>query len=157
MAETKSESRLRRWLSPEPLSQSPAYVTTMASRGMQVPTYAYALNNPMTYVDPNGLDVINNNDRPVWVKPEDGPWGMLPAHSRWPGSPDGVIGPDGDVLAVSGKPWLPDNEVTIWPDGKPRCTGGACFLLPSKPWPGFRPDWQPGENEPLLPGTSPCK
>jgi RHS repeat-associated protein len=43
------------WLSPEPLSQSPAYVTTMASRGMQVPAYAYALNNPLFWVDPTGL------------------------------------------------------------------------------------------------------
>lgn len=44
------------YLSPEPLLQSPGYMTTMASRGMQVPTYAYAANNPLRYVDRDGLD-----------------------------------------------------------------------------------------------------
>lgn len=28
----------------------------MAQRGMSVPTYAYALNNPLGYTDPSGLD-----------------------------------------------------------------------------------------------------
>jgi hypothetical protein len=45
-----------RYLSPEPLLQSPAYVRRMAQTGMSVPTYTYALNNPLRYVDRNGLD-----------------------------------------------------------------------------------------------------
>lgn len=47
-----------RYLSPEPLLQSPGYVRTMAARGMQVPTYAYAENNPLMYVDIDGLGVV---------------------------------------------------------------------------------------------------
>lgn len=46
-----------RYLSPEPLLQSPAYISTMASSGFSVPTYAYAANNPLRYVDPNGLEI----------------------------------------------------------------------------------------------------
>jgi RHS repeat-associated protein len=44
-----------RYLSPEPLLQSPAYVRHMAESGLSVPTYAYALNNPLRYVDVDGL------------------------------------------------------------------------------------------------------
>ncbi|MCC6337137.1 MAG: hypothetical protein IT380_24480, partial [Myxococcales bacterium] len=43
-----------RYLSPEPLLQSPLYVRHMAQAGLQVPTYAYAANNPLMYVDPDG-------------------------------------------------------------------------------------------------------
>lgn len=35
------------YLSPEPMLQSPAYIAAMAWQGMPVPTYAYALNNPL--------------------------------------------------------------------------------------------------------------
>lgn len=45
-----------RYLSPEPLLQSPRYVKKMAKRGMSVPTYAYAANNPLRYGDSTGLE-----------------------------------------------------------------------------------------------------
>ncbi|GMU62984.1 MAG: hypothetical protein AMXMBFR34_47470 [Myxococcaceae bacterium] len=44
-----------RYLSPEPMLQSPTFATSMAARGMSVPTYAYAANNPLRYVDRDGL------------------------------------------------------------------------------------------------------
>ena len=47
-----------RYLSPEPMLQSPVYLRRMAQAGLQVPTYAYALNNPIGYVDRNGLDPV---------------------------------------------------------------------------------------------------
>lgn len=47
-------AELRHYLSPEPLLQSPAYVRRMAQSGMSVPTYAYAVNNPLRYTDPDG-------------------------------------------------------------------------------------------------------
>ena len=44
------------YLSPEPLLQSPAYVPgRMAQTGMSVPSYAFALNNPLKYADADGL------------------------------------------------------------------------------------------------------
>ncbi|MDX2013564.1 MAG: hypothetical protein SFW67_25450 [Myxococcaceae bacterium] len=44
-----------RYLSPEPLLQSPLFVATMLRRGAQVPAYAYAANNPVRNTDPTGL------------------------------------------------------------------------------------------------------
>ena len=55
------DSTLGRYLSPEPLLQSPAYLRRMAQTGMSVPTYAYAANNPLRYTDPTGL-----RPRPDW-------------------------------------------------------------------------------------------
>lgn len=49
------DSSLGRYLSPEPLLQSPGYVKKMAKRGMSVPAYAYAANNPIRHVDATGL------------------------------------------------------------------------------------------------------
>ncbi len=45
----------RRYLQPEPLLQDPDYIKDMATAGHAVPTYAYALNNPIRYTDPSGL------------------------------------------------------------------------------------------------------
>lgn len=50
-----SASRPSRYLSPEPLLHSPAYVRLLAQSGMSVPTYAYAANNPLRYTDSAGL------------------------------------------------------------------------------------------------------
>ncbi|MFP2928433.1 RHS repeat-associated core domain-containing protein [Pyxidicoccus sp. 3LG] len=47
-----------RYLQPEPLLQSPRYSGGMAAGGYSVPAYAYALNNPQRYSDPNGLWVV---------------------------------------------------------------------------------------------------
>lgn len=49
-----------RYLSPEPLLQSPSYVRLMSQNGLAVPTYAYANNNPVRHSDPTGLSIICN-------------------------------------------------------------------------------------------------
>ncbi|MDP3500224.1 MAG: RHS repeat-associated core domain-containing protein [Myxococcales bacterium] len=45
-----------RYLSPEPLLQSPDWVASQLRSGRQVPSYSYAGNNPVANVDPNGLE-----------------------------------------------------------------------------------------------------
>ncbi len=44
-----------RYLVPEPLLDSPEFVRSMARGGKSVPAHAYALNNPLRYVDASGL------------------------------------------------------------------------------------------------------
>lgn len=53
----RPSSRHGRYLSPEPLLQSPEFVRSMAENGYSTPTYAYALNNPVRHTDPTGLAV----------------------------------------------------------------------------------------------------
>jgi hypothetical protein len=51
-----SHERSGRYLSPEPLLQSPSWVASQLRSGRQVPSYSYALNNPVRYVDRDGLE-----------------------------------------------------------------------------------------------------
>lgn len=44
-----------RYLSPEPLLQDPWWIVSMATEGKSPPAYAYALNNPIRYVDRTGM------------------------------------------------------------------------------------------------------
>lgn len=97
-----------RYLSPEPLLQDPGYIRGMARQGFSTPTYAYALNNPVRYTDPDGLQVPM-----TW-----------PFTWTWP-----TFGPP--------SPWtfaLP----ALWPSEAGRgsdCSGGRCgrFAQPSSP------------------------
>ena len=47
-----------RYLSPEPLLQEPTWVASELQEGHQVPAYSYARNNPVAYIDPDGLDPL---------------------------------------------------------------------------------------------------
>lgn len=52
-------SGLSQYLSPEPLLQDPVLVKWRAQQGRSLPTYAYANNNPVRNVDPDGrLDMV---------------------------------------------------------------------------------------------------
>ena len=44
-----------RYLQPEPMLQDPLFSVSMALQGNSPPVYSYALNNPIRYVDRNGL------------------------------------------------------------------------------------------------------
>ena len=44
-----------RYLSPEPMLQSPNWVKGEALDGQAVPVYAYGANNPIRNTDPTGL------------------------------------------------------------------------------------------------------
>lgn len=51
----RRSTALRKYLSPEPLLQSPAHVRRMARRGVLLSAYGYALNSPLRHADPTGL------------------------------------------------------------------------------------------------------
>jgi RHS repeat-associated protein len=50
---------LGRYLQPEPVLQEPAYQSGTAKTGRSLPSYAYALNNPISTTDPDGLFTVN--------------------------------------------------------------------------------------------------
>ncbi len=43
------------YLQPEPMLSDPRFIRRMAQQGHGVPAYAYAMNNPLYFTDPNGL------------------------------------------------------------------------------------------------------
>lgn len=43
---------------PEPFLQDPRFAALMAQQGLTTPTYAYAVNNPINYTDPDGRFVL---------------------------------------------------------------------------------------------------
>src|SRR5262249_6230660 len=60
-----------RYLGPEPLLNDTEYAADMATDGQSVTAYAYAFNNPLHYVDTDGLSSTIPMD-----SPDD--WVMLP-------------------------------------------------------------------------------
>jgi hypothetical protein len=67
----RSAAGLSQYLSPEPLLQSPSYLKGMAEKGMSVPTYAYAANNPIKYTDPDGRCIFTGFDTLVCISAAD--------------------------------------------------------------------------------------
>ncbi|MCC6333782.1 MAG: hypothetical protein IT380_07320 [Myxococcales bacterium] len=57
------------YLSPEPMLQDPSWVQEEASAGFTTPTYAYAVNAPLRYVDLDGLRISATvvNDSYGWI------------------------------------------------------------------------------------------
>jgi RHS repeat-associated protein len=56
-----------RYFSQEPLLQDADYGEAQAYTGHAVPAYAYALSNPVGFVDPNGLEVVVDKSCPEKV------------------------------------------------------------------------------------------
>ncbi len=99
-------------------------------------TYGYVEGNPLSYVDPRGLDVINLSNFPVKIRGEDWkPW-YVPPQNTSNVSPDGVQNPvTGEWTKYRGKDFLPDNDVIVWPDGSTSCIRGVCKYLPESKGP----------------------
>ena len=112
--------------------------------------YAYVGGDPISNTDPLGLDAINNSERDIYVKPEDGPWVIVSPGDRYIGNIDGVLSWSGDRMAVRGHKEIPianQNEVTVARGGRVTCTGGFCKVI-QKSWPDTKkyPEWNPPKD-----------
>jgi RHS repeat-associated protein len=120
--------------------------------------FQYAANNPCMYTDPLGLEVRNCSDKPIYIKPEEGPAFAIPPHSEWGGGPDGVyVGPrgGGKWTKVRTRPPLPQNDVTVTPGGEVVCTGGPCRWIPAFRYEVPEGTWEIPPGAPFVPTTRP--
>jgi len=79
--------------------QEPQFVRSAAQQGLPSPTYAYALNNPLRYTDPNGLQVPTTF--PI----------VLPTTTTLP------FGPPSPYLAALEAMWPATAHAPGWPPG----------------------------------------
>lgn len=148
------DSRHGVWLSPEPLQRIPTFVRARTLRGLSTAAYAYALSDPLGWVDPDGLDAVNHSNTKCWVKSEAKGWGQLPPGSRYRGNVDGVKCEGGQKLAIHGDNYsiTPQPDVVVDTNGEVSC---KLRFFYEKPWPSEieHPDWTVPESPPVLPGT----
>jgi len=88
-----------RYLEAEPLLRVPAYPNMMVHAGTSVSTYAYALNNPLYFVDENGFFVTRKVDYlakayEAQIECNNGSaWGCIVAAFYWFGNAFNLLGP----------------------------------------------------------------
>ena len=93
-------------------------------RPQEMNGYVYSRNNPIHFIDPDGLWCKNNTNAWIWVKPEHGPPQRLAPHDTFSGNIDGVKPPfwGGNWYKVKGNDYVTTN-VTIEEDGTPIKSG----------------------------------
>ncbi|MBF5046656.1 RHS repeat-associated core domain-containing protein [Aggregicoccus sp. 17bor-14] len=120
-----------RYLQPEPMLARPEYVRAMTERGLSVPAYAYALNNPFHWTDRNGLEVQNNSPNAVFIKGEHDETYCLAPGDTFPGKQDGVYGPDGTIYKTTD-----GVDAIVNPDGSIDTFGGSAIGQALHPYTG---------------------
>ncbi|MFY2562331.1 RHS repeat-associated core domain-containing protein [Corallococcus terminator] len=130
-----------RYLHPEPLLTRPEYAKSMARYGHGTQAYAYAANNPLFFIDSDGLWMRNYWHMAIPVKPENGPWFLLPPGKEYPGQVDGwfhnnqtfkLYGKDGSWKGKLGECLQSDVEIT--PNGENGCRRGVCAIIQPFPF-----------------------
>jgi RHS repeat-associated protein len=85
-----------RYLQPEPMTMKPSYLAAMMAAGSSIPTYSYALNNPLHFIDRDGnnpilalLGLTLVFGPPIWIASDDADF-ALSLTKKWPGERNGM-------------------------------------------------------------------
>ena len=99
-------------------------VAVTVASALQSSFAEFARNNPINSIDPLGLDVINNSDKPVVMKPEEDkdPPAVVPPGIPFKGKQDGIYIMNNGVITVFKT--VKNIDVTISKDGSVTTSGG---------------------------------